>query len=113
MIQKNNERRNSRTMNGSLMDNLIPIIGVSIFILLVIYIRITNPENKKIRTRTNVKSVVRKEICPRCGTRMKKEWKTKELGYSNIDFQNVIEKEIEPEFICKKCNYVIKAKFHN
>ena len=71
-----------------------------------------NPENKKIQTRTSLKALMQRERCPKCGTRMKKKWVTRSLGLSNIEADTVYEREAQPEFICLKCNYKIKATFH-
>lgn len=98
-------------MSDEILNRLIPIIGVLIFICAFIYVRKTNPENKKIRTRTSFSAMKRKEICPRCGIKMKKKWVTRSMGLSSIESDSVYEEEAEPEFTCKKCGYKIEAKF--
>ena len=94
------------------VGGLIPAMAVLLFLCAFVYVRRTNPENKKIQTRTSLKALMQRERCPKCGTRMKKKWVTRSLGLSNIEADTVYEREAQPEFICIKCNYKIKATFH-
>ena len=94
-------------------DKIMPVLAILFVLILVIYVRKSNPQNKKIRKRTSIESLVKSQICPKCGIKMNKTWAEKDLGYSDIEFDSIIEKEIRPEFICSKCNYKIKADFYN
>lgn len=94
-----------------ILNHLIPILALLIFVVAFIHVRKTNPENKKIRTRTSFKAIKRKEICPYCGIEMKKNWVRKSLGLSWNNSDTVYEEESEPEFICQKCGYKIEAVF--
>lgn len=98
-------------MPDEILNKVIPLIAVIIFICTFIFVRKTNPENKKIRTRTSFSAIKRKEVCPRCGIKMKKKWVTRSRGLSMIESDSVYEEEAEPEFICKKCGYKIDADF--
>lgn len=98
-------------MSEELIGDIMWITAVILFVLLFIYVRKTNPENKKIYTRTSIDSLKRKELCPRCGIKMEKKWVKKSLGLSSIEDDSVYEEEMRPEFICKKCGYKIDAKF--
>lgn len=90
---------------------LIPTITVIIFVCAFIYVRKTNPENKKIVTRTSLKSIFKKKKCPKCGCKMKKRWIKRQLGQSYIEDRTVYEIEAQPKYICPMCNYEIHAKF--
>lgn len=94
-----------------IVNKFLPLVAMIIFILLFIYVRKSNPENKTIRTRTSIESLGKKEICPRCGIKMEKKWVKKSLGLSEIEFDSIYEEEMQPEFECKKCGYKVEAKF--
>lgn len=98
-------------MAEDIINKIIPLIGILVFIGAFVYVRKTNPENKKIRTRTSFSAIKRKEICPRCGVKMKKKWVTRSLGLSMIESDSVYEEDAEPEFTCPKCGYKIEADF--
>lgn len=98
-------------MEEQFINKLIPAIAVLIFICAFIYVRKTNPQNKKIVTRTSLKSIFRKEKCPKCGYKMKKKWIIKDLGQSYIEYSTVYEREAQPKYICPRCKYEIKEKF--
>ncbi len=98
-------------MKEQFIEILIPTIAVLIFICAFIYVRKTNPQNKKIVTRTTFKSIFRKEKCPKCGCKMKKKWMIKDLGQSYIEYSNIYEREAQPRYICPICKYEIKEKF--
>lgn len=99
-------------MSIETLDTLIPIAGVVIFLGILVFVRITNPENKKIRTRTSFKAIAKKEICPRCGVKMNKKWVKRSLGLSSMEHDSIYEEEMQPEFVCPKCNYKIEAVFN-
>lgn len=98
-------------MPDEIFNKVIPLVAAVIFICAFIFVRKTNPENKKIRTRKSFAAIKRKEICPRCGVKMKKKWVTRSIGLSMIESDSVYEEEAEPEFTCKKCGYKIDAEF--
>lgn len=98
-------------MSDEILNKVIPLVTAVIFICAFIFVRKTNPENKKIRTRTSFSAIKRKEVCPRCGVKMKKKWVTRPMGLSMIESDSIYEEEAEPEFVCKKCDYKIDANF--
>ena len=57
-----------------MLDKIVPLVAVLVFLGALIYVRKTNPENKRIQTRTSFSALTRKETCPYCGVKMKKTW---------------------------------------
>lgn len=94
-----------------ILSRVVPIAAIFIFVCAFVHTRITNPENKHLRTRTSVEALRRKEICPRCGVRMKKTWVKRSMGLSRTDPNRVYEELAAPEFTCPKCRYKIEAQF--
>ena len=96
----------------SMINRIVPLAAVLVFLGVLIFVRKTNPENKRIRTRTSFSALRRKEICPYCGVKMKKTWAYKDMGVSlDSDIHTVYEREMQPQFECPKCNYKIEAVF--
>ena len=55
--------------------NIISVVAIAIFIGLLLYVKITNPHNKKITTRYIIDGYFKKQYCPKCNTLMSRSWK--------------------------------------
>ncbi len=99
-------------MKEQFIEILIPTIAVLIFICAFIYVRKTNPQNKKIVTRTTFKSIFRKEKCPKCGCKMKKKWMIKDLGQSYIEYSNIMKERHNLDIFAQYVNMKLRKSLN-
>ena len=86
--------------------NIISVVAIAIFIGLLLYVKITNPHNKKITTQYIMKGYFRKNYCPKCNDIMSKSWK-KLVLYQGPRAEGYLK---YLQFHCSNCGYSTSNK---
>ena len=91
-------------------DIVMVLLVVLIMGGLIFMVKKTNPDNRRRTTYYSTKDVFNKEICPRCGVKMKKTWKKE--TFNPMGMNTVIQREItaKPVYTCPKCGHKIESK---